>query len=116
MASARPLCILFFWSVPSLANPSLLSTISVDANGQLPEVQSEAELLLELQRNVDDHDVESAQSCQGFFCGPPLPIELPSFSNYSMGPVGASERRACDVRFLRGVGCRMPGEWVDWCL
>lgn len=69
------------------ADPAVLRTLAVDANGQIPPVEADAELLVELKRDVDDHDVESASSCLRFFCGPARPFEPPPLASYSMGPV-----------------------------
>ncbi|KAL1510698.1 hypothetical protein AB1Y20_006993 [Prymnesium parvum] len=73
------------------ADPAVLRTLAVDANGQIPPVEADAELLVELQRDVDDHDVESASSCLRFFCGPARPFEPPPLASYSMGPVPSND-------------------------
>jgi len=75
----------------STTTSEALATVAVDAHGRLPDVEGDDGLVLELRKNVDDHDVECARSCQSFFCGPAAPFDVPALTSYSMGPVPSND-------------------------
>ena len=45
------------------------------------------ELRAALQLNAEEHDAENAETCRHFYCGPAAAYEVPTMSNYSMGPL-----------------------------
>jgi len=52
-----------------------------------PSLPDDAELHAELQKNVEEHDAENAETCRHYHCGPAAPYAVPPMARHSMGPL-----------------------------
>ena len=80
-----------------LASAQMRRTLGTYGDGTPPRLPDDPQLTGALQKNVEEHDHEMAESCSKFYCGPAtrgadaVAFEVPPMEKYTMGPVPSND-------------------------